>query len=119
MKFDAFGTSKHREGKSLSKNFFAILISTLGRFNRENKKIMSIIHFKPFTIACVFHSTRVGHVGRIVPFNLRKTRPWSAGHFATLEVSACQMPHYVPVRGGAGVYIDWCIIKLFEIVLIN
>ena len=38
MKFDAFGTSKHGEGKSLSKNFFATLISTLGRFNRANKK---------------------------------------------------------------------------------
>ena len=38
VKFDAFGTSKHEEGKSLSKNVFAILISTLGRFNRANKK---------------------------------------------------------------------------------
>ena len=42
------------------------------------------------------------------------TWPWGAGHFATVEVSACQMPHYVPARGGgvgwgAGVYIDWCI----------
>ena len=33
MKFDTFGTSKHREGKLLSKDLFAILISTLGRFN--------------------------------------------------------------------------------------
>ena len=33
MKFDAFGTSKHREGKLLSKDLFGILISTLGRFN--------------------------------------------------------------------------------------
>ena len=38
VKFDAFGTSKHGEGKSLSKIFFATLISTLGRFNRANKK---------------------------------------------------------------------------------
>ena len=38
VKFDAFGTSKHGEGKSLSKKFFfATLISTLGRFNRTNK----------------------------------------------------------------------------------
>ena len=36
VKFDAFGTSKHREGKSLSK-----IISTLGRFNRANKKSLS------------------------------------------------------------------------------
>ena len=45
VKFDAFGTSKHGERKSLSKNFFATLISTLGRFNRANKKIC-FIHFK-------------------------------------------------------------------------
>ena len=45
MKFDAFGTLKHGEGESLSKNFFATLISTLGRFNRANKKICHI-HFK-------------------------------------------------------------------------
>ena len=38
VKFDTFGTSKHGEGKSLSKNCFAILISTLGRFNLANKK---------------------------------------------------------------------------------
>ena len=38
MKFDALGTSKHEEGKSLSKKNFAILISTLRRFNRANKK---------------------------------------------------------------------------------
>ena len=38
VKFDAFGTSKHGEGKSLSNNSFATLISTLGRFNRANKK---------------------------------------------------------------------------------
>ena len=40
VKFDAFGTSKHEEGKSLSKNF-ATLISTLGRFDRANKKNLS------------------------------------------------------------------------------
>ena len=45
VKFDAFRTSKHGEGKSLSKFFFATLISTLGRFNRANKK-KSVIHFK-------------------------------------------------------------------------
>ena len=38
MKFDAFGTSKHGEGKSLSNFFFALLIGTLGRINRENEK---------------------------------------------------------------------------------
>ena len=38
-----------------------------------------------------------------------KTSPWGAGHFATLEESACQVPRYVPAGGGAGVYIDWCI----------
>ena len=36
VKFDAFCTSKHGEGKSLSKNFFAILISTLGRANKKS-----------------------------------------------------------------------------------
>ena len=41
VKFDAFCTSKHGEGKSLSKNFFAILISTLGRFNRASKNSLS------------------------------------------------------------------------------
>ena len=41
VKFDAFGTSKHGEGKSLSKNFFATLTSTLGRFDRANKKNLS------------------------------------------------------------------------------
>ena len=45
MEFDAFSTSKHGEGKSLLKIFFAILISTLRRFNRANKKICHI-HFK-------------------------------------------------------------------------
>ena len=49
VKFDAFGSSKHAEGKSLSKNFFATLISTLGRFNRANKKKkICHIHFKDF-----------------------------------------------------------------------
>ena len=38
VKFDTFGTSKHGERKSLSKIFFATLISTLERFNRTNKK---------------------------------------------------------------------------------
>ena len=38
VKFDAFGTSKQREGKSLSKFFFSIHIGTLGRFNQANKK---------------------------------------------------------------------------------
>ena len=38
------GTPKQGEGKSLS-DFFAILISTMGRFNRANKKICHI-HFK-------------------------------------------------------------------------
>ena len=41
VKFDPFGTSKHGEGKSLPKFFFAILISTLRRFNRANKKNLS------------------------------------------------------------------------------
>ena len=38
VKLHAFGTSKHGEGKSLSKHFFATLISTLGKFNPANKK---------------------------------------------------------------------------------
>ena len=46
MKFDAFGTSKHGKGKSLSKKLFAVLISTLGRFDRANKKKNCHIHFK-------------------------------------------------------------------------
>ena len=41
VKFDAFGTPKHGKGKSLWKNFFAVLISTLGRFDRANKKNLS------------------------------------------------------------------------------
>ena len=32
-----------------------------------------------------------------------KTWPWLAGHFATLEVSTCQMPRYVPAGEGGGV----------------
>ena len=40
VKFHAFGTSKHGQGKSLSL-FFAALISTLGRINRANKKSLS------------------------------------------------------------------------------
>ena len=31
-----------------------------------------------------------------------KTWPWLAGHFATFEVSACQMPRYVPAGEGGG-----------------
>ena len=46
VKFDAFGTSKHGEGKSLSKNFFATLISTLGKFNWANIKISVIYTLK-------------------------------------------------------------------------
>ena len=42
VKFDAFGTSKHGERKSLSKIFFAILISTLGRFG-----VLTICQNKP------------------------------------------------------------------------
>ena len=43
-----------------------------------------------------------------------KTWHWGVGHFATLEVRACQMSRYVSAggrggRGSAGVYIDWCI----------
>ena len=45
MKFDSFGASKHREGKSLSKRDFAILISTLGRYRRASKKKICHIHF--------------------------------------------------------------------------
>ena len=38
VKFHVFGPSKHREEKLLSNNFFFILISTLWRFYRANKK---------------------------------------------------------------------------------
>ena len=38
VKFDAFGTSKHGEGKSLSKNFFCYTYQHIGRFNRAKKK---------------------------------------------------------------------------------
>ena len=38
VKFDAFGTSKHGEGKSLSNFFCYIVIRTLEIFNRANKK---------------------------------------------------------------------------------
>ena len=41
VKFLAFGTLKQGEGISLSKKKIAILISTLGRFDRANKKNMS------------------------------------------------------------------------------
>ena len=44
VKFHVFGTSKHGEGKS--RNFFAILISALGRFYRANKKNICHVHFK-------------------------------------------------------------------------
>ena len=48
VKFDAFGSSKHRERKSPSKYFFAILISALWRFCRANK--VCHIHFKPVLV---------------------------------------------------------------------
>ena len=41
MRFDAFGSSKHMEGKLLLKHFFAILISALWGFYRANKKNLS------------------------------------------------------------------------------
>ena len=51
VKFDSFGTSKHGEGKSLSNFFlFALLISTLGRFNRGNKKKICHVHFNTTAI---------------------------------------------------------------------
>ena len=46
--FDVFGTSKHGERKSLSNNYFAILISTLETSYRANKKNCHI-HFKQKT----------------------------------------------------------------------
>ena len=42
MKFDAFGKDTGKENR-YGKNFFAVLISTLGRFDRANKK-KSVIH---------------------------------------------------------------------------
>ena len=53
MKFDAFGTSKHGKGKSLSKKFFATLISTLKRFNRANKKKSVIYTLSQYLVADV------------------------------------------------------------------
>ena len=50
-KMSCFDTSKHGEWKSLSKIFFAMLISTLGRFNRANKKI-SKVYSVVFWINC-------------------------------------------------------------------
>ena len=46
VKFHVFGTSKQREGKSLSNYFFAILMSTLGTFYRANLKKICHRHFK-------------------------------------------------------------------------
>ena len=54
MKFDAFGTSKHGEEKSLSKTFFALLMGSLGRFNRANKKVCHI-HFKVEYLIMLVH----------------------------------------------------------------
>ena len=51
VKFHVFGTSKHGDGKSLSNLFFAILISTLWRFYRANKKVCHI-HFEHFIDFC-------------------------------------------------------------------
>ena len=45
VKFHVFGSSKHREEKSLSNIFFAIFIITLWRFYRATKKT-SVIYFK-------------------------------------------------------------------------
>ena len=46
VKFDAFGTSKHEEGKSLSKNFFLLYLSVRwGDLIEQIKKICPI-HFK-------------------------------------------------------------------------
>ena len=64
VKFDTFGTSKHREGKLLSDNFLAILISTLGRAYHANKKICHI-HFKtlsPYFIPFIKSLKKSGHV---------------------------------------------------------
>ena len=47
VKFHIFGTSKRREGKSLSNLFLAILIGTLWRFYQANTKTV-LIHLKPF-----------------------------------------------------------------------
>ena len=46
VKYDAFDTSKHGKGNRYRKYIFAILSSTLGRFNRANKKKICHIHFK-------------------------------------------------------------------------
>ena len=48
VKFDAFGTSKHEEGNSITNFFFAILIITLGRFNRTHIKKKSVIYILRF-----------------------------------------------------------------------
>ena len=58
MKFDAFGTSKHHYPKI----FFAILISTLGRFNRANKK-KSVI----YTLRVPLLQSSLGMEGFILP----------------------------------------------------
>ena len=54
VKFVAFGASKHREGKSLSKIFFAIFISTLGRFNQATKKNLSYTLLISFIIKLTY-----------------------------------------------------------------
>ena len=66
MKLYAFSTSKHGEGKSLPKFFFAVHISTLRRFNQ-----ICHIHFNPGEMKwhfpfCLyqfqFHNISVVHV---------------------------------------------------------
>ena len=60
MKFKAFGTSKHGKGiNRYGKNFFATLISTLGRFNRANKK-KSVI----YTLIKVKQTSHANHTMR-------------------------------------------------------
>ena len=71
MKFDAFGTTKHGKGKSLSKKYFAILISTLGKFNRAIKK--SVVY--TLRIVCDLHkvaqlSTSIQEINAVRILNL-------------------------------------------------
>ena len=67
------------------------------------------IKFKPFTLACVFYSTRAGDVSRVVRFNCRENLTLGCGAFCNFRSERLSNALLCPGREGAGVYIDWCI----------
>ena len=53
VKFDAFGTSKPREGKSISKYLFCYSYQYIVRFYRANKEKVCQIHLMAWPFVCL------------------------------------------------------------------